>query len=308
VTLPGEPAPQPALDPEPSSAFWRWGKVGLTAALAALYLATLSRGLTFSDGPEIATAIHTLGVIHPTGYPLFTLVAHGFSRLLILPVEPFYKVEIFNALCGLLAALLAASAARQLAGFIRVRTSGEARAVDVAALLAGFMLGIAHLLWRYLRIPEVYPFHLALVAVAVWGFVRFELTGKDRYVMLAALAMGCGLAHHVTMVYMLPAAFLYLLVRKPVMFVSWLARPLRAVVRLFGAKLWAGRKLASPWLLLVCCLLGALPLLSYGYILWANSHTTGVNWGGVDDWDKLYNHMTGVQYRRFMGSGDWSAW
>ncbi|MBW2456956.1 MAG: DUF2723 domain-containing protein, partial [Deltaproteobacteria bacterium] len=308
MTLPDEPAPRQLLEPEPRSAFWRWGKVVLTLVLAVLYLVTLSRGLTFSDGPEIATAIHTLGVIHPTGYPLFTMVAHGFSRLLILPIEPFYKVELFNALCGLLAALLAASSARALASSIRRHTSGPQRTVDLAALIAGFMLGVSHLLWRYLRIPEVYPFHLALVSVAVWSFVRFELSGKDRYVMVAAFAMGCGLAHHVTMVYMLPAALVYLLVRKPVMFVSWLGRPIRAVARLAGSKLWAERKIDSPWLLLVCCLLGALPLLSYGYILWANSHTTGVNWGGVDDWDKLYKHMTGVQYQRFMGSGDWAAW
>ncbi len=308
MTLPGEPATRQPLEQEPPSALWRRGKLVLALVLAVLYLVTLSRGLTFSDGPEIATAIHTLGVIHPTGYPLFTLVAHGFSRLLILPIEPFYKVELFNALCGVLAALLAASSARQLARAIGGRSSGQQGAVDLAALIAGFMLGISHLLWRYLRIPEVYPFHLALVSVAVWSLSRFELSGKDRYVMVAAFAMGCGLAHHVTMVYMLPAALVYLLVRKPVMFISWLARPIRAVARLAGSKLWAERKLDSPWLLLSCCLLGALPLLSYGYILWANSHTTGVNWGGVDNWDKLYNHMTGVQYRRFMGSGDWAAW
>jgi hypothetical protein len=305
---PAEPPTERRPGSGSPTVFWRWGKLVLTATLAVLYLVTLSRGLTFSDGPEIATAIHSLGVMHPTGYPLFTMVVHGFSRLLILPLEPYYKVELFNALCGLGAALLTASATRQLATEIRQQTHGRQRAVEIGALVAGFMLGVSHLLWRYLRIPEVYPFHLLLVSVAGWSFMRFEYSGRDRYVMLAALAMGCGLAHHVTMVYMLPAALVYLWVRKPVMFLSWLARPIRFVARLFGSTLWAKRRLDSPWLLLVACLLGALPLLSYAYFLWANAHTTGVSWGGVDDWDKLYNHMTGAQYRRFYGSGDWSAW
>ncbi|RLB62120.1 MAG: hypothetical protein DRI90_09800 [Deltaproteobacteria bacterium] len=308
MTSPAEPAEKHCLEQIAPSAFWRWGKVALTATLLTLYWVTLSRGLTFSDGPEIATAIDGLGVMHPTGYPLFTMVVHGFSRLLILPLEPYYKVELFNALCGLGAALLTASATRQVGTEIRQQSHGGQRYVDIGALLAGFMLGFSHLLWRYLRIPEVYPFHLLLVSVAGWSFVRFEFCGRDRYVMLSALAMGCGLAHHVTMVYMLPAALVYLLIRKPVMFLSWLGRPLRFGARLVGSTLWGKRTLDSPWLLLVACLLGALPLLSYAYFLWANSHTTALSWGGIDDWDKLYNHMTGAQYRRFYGGGDWAAW
>jgi hypothetical protein len=45
---------------------------------------------------------------------------------------------------------------------------------------------------------------------------------------------------------------------------------------------------------------GFLPLLSYGYLIWANAHTDGVPWGDVRDWQTLWDHATGKQYQGFM--------
>ena len=101
--------------------------------------------------------------------------------------------------------------------------------------------------------------------------MRFETTGNQAYVLAAALPMGIGLAHHVTMVYMLPAAFLYLLARRPRFFIAW----------------------AFP----AACLIGFVPLLSYGYLVWADGHSAGVPWGDCNGWHNLYNHFTGRQYQ-----------
>src|SRR6187549_17310 len=48
-----------------------------------VYMMTLAPGLSFIDAGELATTASTLGVAHPTGYPLFTLIGHLFS---ILPI------------------------------------------------------------------------------------------------------------------------------------------------------------------------------------------------------------------------------
>ena len=114
----------------------------------------------------------------------------------------------------------------------------------------------------------------------------------------AALPMGIGLAHHVTMVYMLPAAFVYLMVRRPSFFVAWLTNPVVRLVRLFKRR--RRGRLAGWWGFPVACLVGFLPLLSYGFLIWANNHTTGVPWGDVHGWDNLYAHFTGKQYQGFM--------
>ncbi len=282
----------------------RWGPALLAACVLALYLATLSPGVTFTDGPELLTAVVSLGVAHPTGYPLFILAGHAFCKLLALPLPAYLKMETFNALCGAGAAFFAAITTRDLARLAQARSGrGDARDATLGGLAAGLLMAMAPLVWEEVRIPEVYALHLFLATWAGYAWTRFEVTGRTGYVLGAALPMGIGLAHHVTMVYMLPAAFLYLMVRRPSFFVTWITTP---AVRLWRRLRRApgGPWRAGWWGFPVACVVGFLPLLSYGFLIWANQHTTGVSWGGVHDWDSLYGHFTGRQYQGFMTSLD----
>jgi len=300
-------APLPEHGQSLSTPLWRYGRWVLAAILLCLYLPSMARSATFDDGPDITTAIYTLGVIHPTGYPLITMLAHVFQRLCILPIQPHIKVELFNTICVLCGAMLTASAIRNTANTIRLRTYGYKREVELAALLGGFFLGVSPLVWVQVRVAEVYAFHILLVALAGWAWVRFDISGLDRYALLAALTMGCGLAHHVTMVYMLPPAAVLLLSRKPKVYISWLCRPLQWVWCKLR-KRRPRRHWPSPLLLWTAVVLGLLPLLSYGYLIWANKHTAGLPWGGVDNFDHLYNHATGRQYHGFMGHGTFAEY
>ena len=58
-----------------------WHRLLIVVVLTIAYATTLARGIGFGDGPEITTANETLGVMHPTGYPLFTMVVHVFNRV-----------------------------------------------------------------------------------------------------------------------------------------------------------------------------------------------------------------------------------
>ncbi len=266
--------------------------------------------MTFTDGPEILTAISTLGVAHPTGYPVFMVVAHFFAKLVALPIKPCLKVELLNALFGVGAALFTVGASRIVVVLAQgERDAIEQREADIAALITGFLLGVSPMLWEQVHIPEVYPFHVFLVTAAGYCWMRFEQTRRDRYILLAALPMGVGLAHHVTMVYLLPTALIYLLIRKPIFLVAWIVRPFVGLVRVFKKSFREGKRYPAFWAFPLACLIGALPLLSYGYLIWANKHSTGVTWGDVHDWKSLYAHASGAQYRRFMhGFGDLLRW
>ena len=309
------PVPLPrSMQPTPNSTrsvFWPWGFVLMPAILLALLLPTISPGVTFSDGGEIATAIVTLGVIHPTGYPIFTVLAHLFQRL-PLPFEAVVEISIFNCLLAAISATLIALSVRELSLHIERKMDARrpiARSrpprpwiADVAGLLAGFAAGITPQLWQEVRIPEVYPFHMALTAAALFVWTRFETTREPKYIVWAAVPMGVGLAHHVTMVYMLPAAAVLVLLRKPSFFASWLVLPVRRLVQRLANRPPRPGKIdwPKPWMFPLACLIGALPLLSYGYLWWATQHTTGVPWSGIDSWDRLIHHVTGKQYRHFM--------
>jgi hypothetical protein len=294
-----DPSAAPPVDAKPRTltpALWL-----LALGLLGAYLPSLARGATFTDAPEITVAIHTLGVIHPTGYPLFTMLAHGFTRALALPIPVIVKVEILNALCGVLSAVLIARATTRLLAHLEgTEPRGDRRRADFAGLIAGLMVGVSPLVWAQIRIAEVYPFQLLLVCAAAYAWTRFELSRHNGWVVLAALPMGMGLAHHVTMVYLLPAGLLYLLVRKPFFFAAWLVYPVARIVRLFRPGFMAQTRFGGWWAFPVACVVGFVPMLSYAYLVWANAHTTGVPWGDVRDWPTLYDHATGKQYQGFL--------
>jgi Protein O-mannosyl-transferase TMEM260-like len=282
---------------------------GLVALLLLLaYTLTFAPGATWNDGPEIVTAVANLGVIHPTGYPLFTMLAHGFVTLIPLPISVFEKVELFNACCAAGAAVLTIHASEQVAvvALPPEKSPDHERLVRIASLAAGLLLGLSPLFWAQVRVAEVYPFHVLLVAWGGWAWIRFVVTDASRYVLWAALAMGMGLAHHVTMVYMLGAAAVTLLVTRAGMFVSWLTVPPLWLARKLRPGLAASYRPKDPWLFVVACLVGATPLLSYGYLMWAATHTSAIPWGGTDNWDKLYVHITAGQYHRFLTAHDLS--
>lgn len=64
------------------------GVAALVAVFAfAVYLKTLAPGVHFIDSGELAAVACTLGIAHPTGYPLFTLIGWLFSNLPIASEE-----------------------------------------------------------------------------------------------------------------------------------------------------------------------------------------------------------------------------
>lgn len=74
----------------------------LTAFALALW--GLNPSFYMDDSPEIATVAATLGIAHPPGYPLYTLLGRLLS---LLPLgQPCLRVNLLSALCGALACLL----------------------------------------------------------------------------------------------------------------------------------------------------------------------------------------------------------
>ena len=65
-----------------------------------LYIRTLAPTLLRGDSAEFQTLAKTLGMTHPTGYPVYLLVAKVFTWL---PVgNTAYRVTLFSAVCAAL--------------------------------------------------------------------------------------------------------------------------------------------------------------------------------------------------------------
>ena len=94
------------------SQFSSWRKVLppllLFFSLFLIYLRTLAPGLTWandgSDGGDLIAAAATGGVAHPTGYPLYLILARLFQ---FLPLGPLaFRTNLMSVLVSALAAVL----------------------------------------------------------------------------------------------------------------------------------------------------------------------------------------------------------
>jgi len=61
-----------------------------------VYLFTLAPSVVQIDSGELAAVQATLGIAHPTGYPLFTIIGYIFS-LIPLPFTIIYQLNLLAA-------------------------------------------------------------------------------------------------------------------------------------------------------------------------------------------------------------------
>lgn len=177
----------------------QWWALGLGLAALALYVATLAPTVAtvFDDSLEFQVVLPSLGIAHPTGYPLYTLLGWLFSRL---PVGDLaYRVNLLSALAG---------AAAVGVMFLTGRRLGSGRLP--AALMAG-VFALSTTWWSQATIAEVYTLHGLLVALILY----LALSDRGTRTPWLALVFGLALAHHRTTLLLAPGVLVYLLWTDP---------------------------------------------------------------------------------------------
>ncbi|XP_053142782.1 transmembrane protein 260 isoform X2 [Hemicordylus capensis] len=171
----------------------RSGASAVGAAVAALYVSALPHSAPGGDSGELITAAYELGVAHPPGYPLFTILAK-----LAIELLPFGSVAYrVNLLC----ALLGAAAAGYL--FYTVsRLSGT----HAAGIFAVGMFSFSRLTWQWSIAVEVFSLNNLFVGLLMALSVHFEgaTSAKERSKICKIGAFCCGLSlcnQHTIVVY-----------------------------------------------------------------------------------------------------------
>ena len=165
--------------------------------IAIAYARTLAPGITWAndgaDSGDLVAAAATLGVAHPTGYPTYLLLARLF---LALPFGDLaWRAALLSALGGILAALFAGMAARELIPDARDWPP------RLAAAFATLLMGIAPVLWSQSVIPEVYSVSAAFLALALWLSARAQRDDAAEPAWLrrgGALLVGLSVGVHIT--------------------------------------------------------------------------------------------------------------
>jgi transmembrane protein TMEM260 (protein O-mannosyltransferase) len=179
----------------------------LSVSLLSVYLLTIAPGLTWanggSDGGDLITAAATGGVPHPTGYPLYLLVARCFQ---FLPIGSLaFRTNLMSAMATALAATLV------YVSVVRALWSSGVLRPWLAGLAAGYAFGLAPLIWSQAVITEVYALQACLVALIFDLYTQpvLEFTSdQKRRDCWYGLVLGLALGNHVTILLLVPAAVL----------------------------------------------------------------------------------------------------
>lgn len=239
-----------------------------------LYVESMAGTLTLahggSDGAELAVAVHTFGIPHPTGYPTYVLLAQAF-RFLPWGETLAARLNLFSTLAAALAAGLVAAIVADLLGRERPW------AADVGAFGGGAALAVAGLFWSQALITEVYALHAFFLPLVCWLLLRWRKRG-GAYLSLAGLALGLGLGNHVSLLFLLPGA---------VLFVAWAWRTR-----------W--RRNRARWEIPAALLSFLAGLSLYLYLPLRAAADPWLNWGDPSDWTSFWAHATAQAYHHYL--------
>ncbi|MCZ7542641.1 MAG: DUF2723 domain-containing protein [Anaerolineae bacterium] len=249
---------------------WAWDMAVLLVALA-VYVGAAAPGVLPADAGEFQLVVNELGVAHPPGYPLYTLVGWGFAQL---PLgSPAYRVNLFSALTAALTLAVVSHAVRR-----------ETRA-PVAGLAAALAHGAATSFWLTATQASIRPMAALFTALALDALLAYrrakrpphpggpEAPGsqaaqgagrENRILARFALCVGLGLTHHASLVFVVAV------------FVAALVAADRALLRQPRRWLRPGLAFAAgflPWLY--------LPLRAGAVLAPADINT----------WDGFWNHV-----------------
>jgi hypothetical protein len=248
----------------------------------AVYLLTLPPGLTWAhdgaDGGDLIAAARTLGIPHPPGYPLYTLLARVF--LWIPWGVPAHRIALLSAVAGAGAAwalyrLCLLVGAKHWGGELPSQHSRRRPILRpyMIALAASLLWAFAPIPWGQAVIAEVYALNALLTVGFLACLLWWRQTGEPRAWRLAWLLFGLGIAHH----------------------------PLIAAC-LLPAALWAweqrARLTARRWAEAV-----GLPLLGlcfYVYLPIRAAASPPINWGNPQTLPGLWWVVSAAPYRHFV--------
>jgi hypothetical protein len=231
----------------------------LASALAFLgvYVPTLYPSVPGGDSGELIVAAHRLGVAHPPGYPLFTLLGKLFT--LIPAGSVAWRVNLLTAVLGALAAAVLGRATWKL-----TRSFG-------AGLFAGGLFAFSPLIWRYAVQAEVFSLNNFFAAVLLLLLVSFAAHPKASTLGWFCFWLGLGLTnHHTLLFYGIPIGA-WMLYRAPRAALGW-----PAILRLPAC--------------------GAIGLLPYVYLFVSPADHPATTWGNTSTLSGFSAHLLRRQY------------
>lgn len=250
------------------------------AGCLALYVPTIATSIGWTDAGELMAVAATMGIAHPTGYPLLTLLSRTW---LLLP----FDLRVLTQLNLFVSVLVAAAMSwffLLLRGLDKTGRKERGDQVRWPAVAATGFLATSTTVWTQATSYEAYALQLLLLIgiLATWfAAIREQSPATSettRWWFVFALLVGFGFANHMTTVLLAPALLWH-------------------YFRTYGSTTAAWRRVARlvPFGLTGLSLYLMLPVRS--------NVLPPLNWGAPSDWESFWTHVGGAQYRLWMFTG-----
>ncbi len=225
-----------------------------------VYLHNLSRSVYGGDVGDLVTAAKVMGVAHPPGYPLFTLL--GFLLTRINFISPAFMVGIISAFSSALAVL------------IYYFLSLEFTKSKFIAFVSSFVLAFNYLFWFYAEIAEVFALNNLFVVLLIFLGFMYHKYKKEKILYILSFFVGFSFTNHQTIVLIFPSILILVLANYKKIF-------------------------KKPKFVIKNILFVILGLLIYVYVPIAASFSPVVNWDRVTDLKSFLRLLLRQDYGTF---------
>ncbi|HVF40051.1 MAG TPA: DUF2723 domain-containing protein [Gemmatimonadaceae bacterium] len=231
----------------------------MTGALLLVYALTLAPTVTYWDAGEFLAAMHSLGIPHPPGTPLYVLIGNVWGNIL----EPIIG---FARAVNLLSAASTAAACG-IFTWLMMRWTRRTLAAAAGGLPAGLMSSV----WLNATETEVYAPALLVSALLLLAAQRFGETRDSRWLVMLGYLGGLAWALQLSALVAAPASIL------------------------LAFALTRGSSLKIPIVRIVAAaLLGSTAVI---YLLIRAQHDPAINQGNPETWPAFLDVITRAQYK-----------
>lgn len=277
----------------------------LTALIVFIfYLKTLALSVTQIDCGELAAVQATLGIAHPTGYPLFTIIGYLFS-MIPLPFSTIYQLNMLAALWCAVAVGIFSFTIKMILDNIekfiqpnqnklpekkqkKKNARGKKQKHKIsfqllestklfASVFGGLLLAFSKTFWFQSTSVEVYSMHVILISLIIYfllkAYIKSFEDDKIHNWLVFAFFLALGFTNHMTTLLILPGvAYLFF--------------------SQYGFNQMSFKKIGLMLLIFFPVL-----ILVYSYLPIRASQQPLINWGNPIDLERILRHISGKQYQ-----------
>lgn len=304
--------------------FKRYYKALTALFVFIVYLFTLAPTVVEIDSGELAAVQAFLGIGHPTGYPLFTMLGYVLLKVLF-PFRTIYAANLLAAVwCSLGLYFFMKSVSFVMDNASRFNTpakisqkkikkdkhhteaahgkgtlkkedhknEGEINEVKkmLSIILGALVLAFSKTFWLQSTSVEVYSLHIFLINVVIYFLLRafaFDTEGDKHHLrgwLFFALVLALGFSNHMTTLLVIPGAAYLYFTRNKINLSP------------------SYKKIA----IMLACFFPLL-ILIYSYLPIRAAANPLLNWGNPVDLERILRHVSGRQYQVWLFSSAGAA-